>query len=130
MSEPALARLATVNPRTLQPHVVPVWFEWDAGCLWISAFRSTRKVKDLQKNLRISVVVDTVEADGKNCAVIFEGACELLTARDVVEPRSLSIYTRYLGPEGALKPDPQSWIHDAENLIICLKPERVYAWSG
>jgi general stress protein 26 len=130
MSEPILARLATADPRTQQPHVVPVWFEWDAGCVWISAFRSTRKVKELCRNPRISVVVDTDQPEGKIRGVIFEGACQLQTVRHVVEQRSLSIYTRYLGPEGVLKPDPQSWIHDSENLIICLNPERVYAWSG
>ena len=42
-----LDRLATANPRTLQPHVVPVWFWWDGTSLWISAFSSTRKVKEL-----------------------------------------------------------------------------------
>ncbi|MBN2549187.1 MAG: hypothetical protein JXB15_08525 [Anaerolineales bacterium] len=29
LAEPILARLGTCSPNTLQPHVVPVWFEWD-----------------------------------------------------------------------------------------------------
>ena len=32
LAQPVLARLATANPRSLQPHVVPVWFWWDGEC--------------------------------------------------------------------------------------------------
>ena len=31
-------------------HVVPVWFGWDGESIYISAFRSTRKVKELIRN--------------------------------------------------------------------------------
>jgi len=45
----------------------------------------------------------------------------------VVE-QSLLIYTRYLGEEGVKDPEPQSWIYDAENTLIRLRPENVYVW--
>jgi nitroimidazol reductase NimA-like FMN-containing flavoprotein (pyridoxamine 5'-phosphate oxidase superfamily) len=50
LQEKVLARIATANPVTNQPHVVPVWFLWDGASIWISAFESTRKVKELKKN--------------------------------------------------------------------------------
>lgn len=124
LARPLLARLGTANPRTLQPHVVPVWFGWDGFSLYISAFASTRKVKDLRKNPRCSVVVDTSE-DG---AVLLEGVAELITDPAVVAPKSLEIYSRYLGPEGVKAADPQSWIVDPENTIIMLVPQKVFVW--
>jgi len=33
-----LARMGAANPRTLQLHITPVWYEWDGECVWISAF--------------------------------------------------------------------------------------------
>ncbi len=43
LGAPLVARLATANATTLQPHVVPVWFEWDGEAVWISSFNSIYK---------------------------------------------------------------------------------------
>lgn len=124
-----LARMGTANPRTMQPHVTPVWFEWDGECVWISAFNSTRKVKDLQKNQKVSILVDTGGEGNPTQAVLFEGTAVLITDSKLVMPRAESIYTRYLGPEGVKAKEPQSWLTDPENTIIQLAPERVFVWG-
>ncbi len=130
LARPLLARLATADPQTLQPHVVPVWYGWDGQSLWISAFRSTRKVKELLKNPRVSIVID-VDGDVTGLrAVLMEGKAELVTGpQDLLEERTAWVYTRYLGPEGVLAADPQSWIKDPENLLIKLTPERTRTWK-
>jgi len=130
LAQPHLARLGTSNPRTNQPHVVPVWYEWDGESIYISAFVSTRKVRDIYRNRRISVLVDIAEKDGATMAVLFEGAAEIIENPALVQKWATSIYTRYLGPEGVLAEDPQSWIVDPENRIIKLTPEAVYTWGG
>lgn len=127
---PMIARIATAEPGSLQPHVVPVWFGWDGVSIWISSFESTRKVREIRRNARVSIVVDRASADGlTNDAVIMEGTAELVTEpRSLVEEKSAWVYERYLGPEGVQAPDPQSWIRDPQNLMIRLTPEKVYAW--
>ncbi len=129
LSRPLLARLGTANPRTAQPHVTPVWYEWDGESLWISAFSSTRKVKEARKNPKIAVLIDSAEDNGPTRGVLMEGTAELIQERAVVAARATSIYTRYMGPEGVLAKEPQSWISDPENTIIKLKPERIYSWG-
>ncbi len=124
-----LARMATADPHTLQPHVVPVWYGWDGESLWISAFRSTRKVRELVKNPLISVVIDVDQGEGIR-AVLLEGKAELFTEpRERMEELTAWIYERYLGPEGVKAADPQSWIKDPEALLIKLKPSRVKSWK-
>jgi nitroimidazol reductase NimA-like FMN-containing flavoprotein (pyridoxamine 5'-phosphate oxidase superfamily) len=128
LNEVVLARLATADPRTLQPHVVPVWFLWDGTSLWISSFVSTRKLKELQRNARCAVLVEPKEP-GKLQAVLLEGAAELIEEpRELVRTKSVEIYTRYLGPQGVQAADPQSWSRDPENRLIKLTPEKVIAW--
>lgn len=129
LAQPVLARLATANPATLQPHVVPVWFEWDGEAIWISSFDSTRKMRDLMSNPRASIVVDTVDEIGTVRGVVFEGKADVINDPAVVMPRSTSIYVRYLGEDGVRQPDPASWIVDPENRVILLRPEKVYAWG-
>jgi len=129
LQQPVLARIATANPATNQPHVVPVWFLWDGASIWISAFDSTRKVKELKKNSLCSILIEPKENDGILQAVLFEGPVELICEpRLLVESMTTKIYIRYLGEEGVLAEDPQSWIHDPENQVIRMTPKKTYYW--
>jgi nitroimidazol reductase NimA-like FMN-containing flavoprotein (pyridoxamine 5'-phosphate oxidase superfamily) len=129
LAEPVLARLATTNPKTLQPHVVPVWYEWDGENVWISSFVSTRKIRDLRINPRGAVLIESKQEGGKLQAVLLEGAVELVTQpRQTVSEIASRIYIRYLGPEGIKEDEPQSWLKDPENLLIKLTPERIMSW--
>jgi nitroimidazol reductase NimA-like FMN-containing flavoprotein (pyridoxamine 5'-phosphate oxidase superfamily) len=126
---PHLARLATCNPSTLQPHIVPVWYEWDGRSVWISSFRSTRKIKEIQKNERVALVVDTSPDGDTNLGVMFEGPVELVSDPQIGIRQGTSVYARYLGQEGAQAPTPQSWLHDAEHVLIKLTPDWVHVWG-
>ena len=129
LNEVVLARLATANIKTGQPHVVPVWFLWDGESIYISSFASTRKIKDLQENPKCSILIEPIAGEGKLQAVLLEGMSELISEpRQLVEEISLRIYTRYLGAEGILADEPQSWSRDPENRIIKLKPNRIISW--
>ena len=126
LAQPILARLGTANPASAQPHVTPVWFEWDGEALYISAFVSTRKGREVSRNPRISVLIDL---DKPTRAVLLEGTAEVLSDPAVVAPLAESIYARYVGAEGVKEATYQSWVYDPENRIIKLKPERVFTWS-
>ncbi len=129
LDQSLLARMATADPTTHQPHVVPVWYGWDGESLWISTFRSTRKVRELIKNPLISVVIDVDHGEGIR-AVLLEGQAELFTEpRQKMEELTAWIYERYLGAEGVKAAEPQSWIKDPEALLIKLKPTRVKSWK-
>ena len=129
LDQPVLARIATAQLTTGQPHVVPVWFAWDGKSLWISSFSNTRKVRELYDNPLCSVLIEPSSDENKLQAVLMEGKAEI-----IVEPENFlvematRIYARYLGPDGVLAPDPQSWMHDPLHLIIKLTPMKVYSW--
>ena len=128
LSQAVTASLATANPRTLQPHVVPVWFWWDGERIWISAFSSTRKVKELHLNRRCAVLVEPLPGTSPLQGVLLEGTAELLVEdRGEVARLAEVIYTRYMSPEELAAPEPQSWLVDPENTIVCLKPEKLLA---
>ncbi len=60
--------------------------------------------------------------------MLFEGQAELITDPAVVHPMAERIYTRYIGAEGVLDPVPQSWIQDADSLLLKLTPARIATW--
>lgn len=126
LSQTVTVKLATANPKTLQPHVVPVWFWWDGERIWISAFSSTRKVKQLQLNRRCSILVEPQAGTSALQGVLLEGAADLLTEdRGEVARLAEVIYARYMTPEELAAPEPQSWLVDPENTIVCLTPEKL-----
>ncbi|OQA11791.1 MAG: Pyridoxamine 5'-phosphate oxidase [Chloroflexi bacterium ADurb.Bin360] len=129
LARPLIARMATAGTDG-RPHVVPVWYAWDGTALWISSFVSTRKIRQLRENSYLSVSVDVSGAGEKTSGVILEGAVELVTEpRELVAQQSTWIYARYLGEAGVLAEEPQSWIHDPENLLIKLTPEEFFVWE-
>jgi nitroimidazol reductase NimA-like FMN-containing flavoprotein (pyridoxamine 5'-phosphate oxidase superfamily) len=129
LAEPVLARLATTNPKTLQPHVVPVWFAWDGENVWISSFASTRKIRELKKNPRGAVLIESKQEGGKLQAVLLEGPVELVSEpRQLVSEIASRIYIRYLGQDGMKDSEPQSWLSDPENLLVKLTPDRIMSW--
>lgn len=129
LAEPVLARLATTNPKTMQPHVVPVWFMWDGSSVWISSFVSTRKIRELKHNPQGAVLIESKQEDSHLTAVLLEGTVELVAEpRDKVSEIASRIYLRYLGLEGVQEAEPQSWLKDPENLLIKLTPRRIISW--
>ena len=40
------------------PHVSPLWFAWDGAALWLTSVVKSQRWMDLQKDSRVSVVVD------------------------------------------------------------------------
>jgi nitroimidazol reductase NimA-like FMN-containing flavoprotein (pyridoxamine 5'-phosphate oxidase superfamily) len=130
LDRPLLARLATVDPQTMQPHVVPVWYLWDGVDIWISGFRSTRKFHELGLNEKCAVVIDSDDSQADPRGVLMEGKAELVTSpRQVVKEMSARIYIRYLGEDGVLEEEPQSWIHDPENLVARIHPAKIFSWK-
>jgi nitroimidazol reductase NimA-like FMN-containing flavoprotein (pyridoxamine 5'-phosphate oxidase superfamily) len=129
LAAPVLARIATANPANCQPHVVPVWFAWEEKSLWISSFANTRKVRELRSNPKCSVIIEPADNNASLQAVILEGEVEFITKplEDLIAIAT-RIYSRYLGDEGVLDPEPQSWLHDPNHLIIKLTPQKIISW--
>lgn len=127
---PLLAHVGTTNPETLQPHITLVWYRWDGDAIWISGFRSTRKFREIMANPHLAILIEPMQPEGQPIqAILFEGTAEVIfEPREAVAEQSRLIYLRYLDEEGVLASDPQSWMHDPENMVVRLKPSQIYIW--
>jgi hypothetical protein len=50
-------RVAT-SSKDGRPHVVPLWFVWDDGALWLSSVVRSQRWTDLMRDPRVAVVID------------------------------------------------------------------------
>jgi general stress protein 26 len=51
-------RVGTVSPDGA-PHVVPLWFVWHDGAIWLNNLRRSRRTRDLQEGSPVALCVDT-----------------------------------------------------------------------
>jgi PPOX class probable F420-dependent enzyme len=98
-----------------RPHLVPIWFVWHAGRVWISTPRGTQKHVNILRNPQVCVALE----DG-NSPVIFEG-----TAQEDNDPATRAA----LNPVFISKYD---WDmvndRDADYLLIAITPTKMLTW--
>src|SRR5258706_2348538 len=51
-------RVGTISQNG-SPHVVPLWFVWHDGTIWINNLRKARRSRDIQAGSRVSLCIDT-----------------------------------------------------------------------
>lgn len=57
LAEQRTCRVATVGPDG--PHVSPLWHWWDGMCLWFSSVVRSQRWRDISRDPRIAVVIDS-----------------------------------------------------------------------
>jgi nitroimidazol reductase NimA-like FMN-containing flavoprotein (pyridoxamine 5'-phosphate oxidase superfamily) len=127
LSEPILARIATIKGN--QPHVVPMWFDWDGESIWMETGYGFRKHKNLLENPNCAVTIDVTEGGLRFKGAIMEGVAEIITDTEpFIRDTVVRIYRKYLGDAGILDPTPQEMIN-SPHAIIRLQPARILTWD-
>ena len=121
LARPLVARLATVRANDT-PQVVPMWFLYEDGVMYMSTRTNAAKVKHLRANPRVAVVVDVMEAPLKNKVVTLDGMAEVQTTG--VKEVTTKIYQKYMGKEGAATPTAQQSIN-APRVILKINPKKI-----
>ena len=116
---PRTAVVATVR-RDGTPQVTPVWYAYEDGRLTVAANENSAKVRNLQRDPRLSVCVYEGERGAEYVALY--GQADVDTG-DGVWPRVRAIVERYEKPE-----DVEDYMRELMSerfAIITLAPDRV-----
>ena len=120
---PWTARLACIRPDG-NPHVIPVWHEWDGEKFSILALQGSQWVDYVRKNPQVSLTIDEPWSPYRR--VVSRGiASEINGSEDHAQPNLISrLAKRYLGQQSS-----QSFSHQVET-IFSIKPEGLRGWMG
>jgi PPOX class probable F420-dependent enzyme len=121
LARPIIARIATVRANG-SPQLAPMWFLYEDGVMYMSTRTWAAKVKHMQKNPRVAVVVDEMVAPLKNKVVTIEGTVEVLTTG--VKETTTKIYHKYAGVEGSATPQAQQSIN-TPRVILKITPKKI-----
>lgn len=119
-------RLATVGEDG-SPHNSPLWFVWDGSALWLKSLIRSQRWVNVERNPRVSVVIDTGHAFAALRGVELIG--EALAVGEVPrvgEPNGdLEIPERLFGEKYA---DGEFHV-DGRHAWLRLVPDRVVSWD-
>lgn len=112
---------ATVSPDGW-PHVVPLWFVWLDGAVWINNLKRSRRARDVREGSPVSLCIDGGVAYQDLRGVVCYGRFETVSAEDPRLERVRSLFSdRYW--EGNPVPDTRS--HEWLRMV----PERLASWD-
>ncbi len=124
LSEAHVSVLGTVDASG-SPAQSPVWHLWRNGAAYVLTSRSSRKWKNLLRNPRVSLCVDTKAAPYR--AVILEG----VATEDPQDYGNLlrEVAVRYLGESRGNAYADNSTATNDDSVVVRIDPSRVISWA-
>jgi PPOX class probable F420-dependent enzyme len=121
-----IATLATIDADGA-PHVVPMWFVWDGERVMIPTSGQTRKVRNLRRTPRATLMVEQARGGLDVRGAMLVGSTEIAEG---AEARRLnrSIHLKYVTAEGLALPEVRSYL-DTDDVTIRLRPDRITTWD-
>jgi PPOX class probable F420-dependent enzyme len=120
--------LNTLGPRGW-PHSMPMWFVLRDEEFWIWTYRSTQKVRNLERDPRATLLVEAGETYDQLRGVMVEAEAEVIDDYDTVLALGLELGKRYGG--GAEGPEVEAALarQAAKRVGIRFHSRRLVSWD-
>lgn len=118
-------RVATTG--SAGPHLTALWFVWDGEALWLTSIVKSQRWTDIQRDPRVSVLVDAGQGFGELRGVELRGVAEPVGEiprtgepnEQLVEPERL-FGDKYAGGKFG---------HDGRHAWLRVVPEKISSWD-
>ena len=125
LDKPGLvARLSTINPDGT-PHTMPIWYEWRDGEIHVSTQVIQRKVKNMQRDPRVTVLIDTADFPYKGAMIYGEATFDY----DDAMTKRISIFERYFGDRAAAEDYARKLADKWQPVIVRIKPTKIISFD-
>jgi hypothetical protein len=121
-----IANLGTVNADGTI-HLVPLWFLWRAPHLLLPTSLATRKVRNLERDPRATIMIDDSRGGFDLRGLTLYGEVIIDHGPDAVATNR-EIHLRYLTKEGRALPVVEQYL-GTDDVTIRFLPARVSAWD-
>lgn len=122
-----VGHLATADAAGV-PHVVPVCYAYELGRFWIAIDEKTKRTRRLKRlrnietNPRVSLVVDRYEDDWSRLGYVLVHGLAAVIERGPEHERGLAALRERYDQYGGMKPEGRP--------VICITPDRVTSWGN
>ncbi|HYX78656.1 MAG TPA: TIGR03618 family F420-dependent PPOX class oxidoreductase [Solirubrobacterales bacterium] len=122
--------VSTLGPRGW-PHSMPLWYVVRDGEIWIYTYAKSQKVRNLERDPRATLLVETGHEYGELRGVEIEAEGDIHRELDTVYGLARELTLRYSGGIGSLEGDAAEALRAqaAKRVAIRFKPRRVATWD-
>lgn len=121
-----IASLATKSPDG-SIHMVAVWYWFDGTYVYVATSSRSRKARNLQSNLKLSLMIDARDP-AASYGVTIAGTAEILSG-DVSRKRNMEIHRKYLSESALADPRVAPVFAAWDDVTIQIAPASVIAWD-
>jgi len=109
------------------PHVTPLWFAWDGRSLWLTSIVKSQRWTDIQRDNRVSIIVDAGIEFTELHGVELRGVAEVVGK----VPRTGEAVAELETPERifADKYAGGQMHHDGRHAWLKVTPEKIVSWD-
>jgi PPOX class probable F420-dependent enzyme len=120
--------LGTLDPHGY-PHLVAMWYVADPdGTVSMTTFGKAQKVKNLERDPRCSLLLESERSYDKLKGLLIRGRAEIVRDPATVLDTLLRINRKYhQGPEELIRPVFEKQAH--KRVLLRIRPERVASWD-
>ncbi len=114
------------------PHPMPMWFAVDDdGTIRMTTFRKSQKVKNIERDPRVSLLVEDGEEYAQLRGVVFYGKTEIVDDSGAVTQTLLAIGGQEVPKDPEARAALEAGIAHtaAKRVCILIRPERVVSWD-
>lgn len=113
-------RCATVSSDG-EPHVVPLWFVWHDGAIWLNSLRRSRRSRDLAEGSRVALCIDAGEGYAELRGAVLYGRADAAPAGADLDAVRAMFGAKYWGGVAVPELASHHW--------LVVRPERIVSWD-
>ena len=113
------------------PHVMPLWYVPRAGEIWIWTYAKSQKVKNLERDPRATLLIETGVEYGELRGVQIEAEAEIVRNLDRIVEYAKEMTVRYSEGISSVEGDAEAGLRAQapKRVAIRFHPERVASWD-
>ena len=130
LDEERVVIVSSLGPRGW-PHSMPMWFTVRHGEIWIWTYAKSQKVKNLERDPRATLLVETGEEYLELRGVQIEAEAEIIRDPEQVLGFGRDLTVRYTDGIDSIEGDAAAAMQKqaAKRVAIRFKPKRVASWD-
>jgi PPOX class probable F420-dependent enzyme len=111
------------------PHLMPLWFIVDDGVIWSWTYAKSQKVRNLERDARVTLQVETGESYDQLRGVMLEAEAEIERDTERVAELGARLLTRYAGTSTPPEVDDAIRAQAAKRVALAFRIRRVTSWD-
>ena len=130
LEEERIAVVSSLGPRGW-PHSMPMWFVVRDGDLWVWTYAKSQKVRNLERDRRATVLVETGHEYGELRGMMVEAEAELHRDFETVIGFAEELTVRYAEGISAVEGDAKKGLETQapKRVAIQFHPQRTASWD-